>query len=305
MSPFPQPTWKHGEVFLQINWLEQVAQEFVSFVLFKKIQASDYSAWSLSLTSCFKLSWIFAQSIHRLARGWNGKWKICIYRVLKICNLKSVNTCSEELQQSRGLARGRWLLWQTKVGAGWKLFFAFWPSEAKGTSKTSWSISASVPRTEPARCLTMTSVLRSTFWYPAGCSTMPLGFVYTPWICRTLSFLFSCAHSSTCTKWTVPETSARADSSAANKLLRGYSLLRSSASPVLGLASYLFKRWIMCCQKDNFGEASQRGSFFFMLHLISSRGPEYNSLYITACSGSLLHVWFNTSAEWLMPQEET
>lgn len=44
MSPFPQPTWKYGEVFLQINWLEQVAQEFVSFVLFKKIQDSDYSA---------------------------------------------------------------------------------------------------------------------------------------------------------------------------------------------------------------------------------------------------------------------
>lgn len=151
----------------------------------------------------------------------------------------------------------------------------------------SWSISASVLRTEPARCLTMTSVLRSTFWYPAGCSTMPLGFVYTPWICRTLSFLFSCAHSSTCTKRTVPETLARADSSAANKLLQGYSLLRSSASPVLGLASYLFKRWIMCCQKDNFGEASQWGSFFFMLHLISSRGHEYNSL----CSGSLLHLF--------------
>lgn len=135
----------------------------------------------------------------------------------------------------------------------------------------------------------MTSVLRSTFWYPAGCSTMPLGFVYTPWICRTLSFLFSCAHSSTCTKH-VPETLARADSSASTELLRGYSLLRSPASPVLGLLPTSSSVELCAVTKTILRSFSMRQ----LLFRVTSYLLKGSRVHVTACSGSLLHLFGST-----------
>lgn len=81
------------------------------------------------------------------------------------------------------------------------LTFQFLINENKTLSlEDQWYIySKAFPRPTRWAALTITSVFLSTFWYPAGWRTMPLGLVYTPWMCNTLSFRFSWAHSRTCT----------------------------------------------------------------------------------------------------------